>query len=187
MIEPGEFRQLMQFLNNAYPRFTLEPETIEVYYQILSDLPLDLVKAAILQLITEDSPWCPAVGQIRSCAFDLLDRESGVPTAWDAWSEVCKRIGDNGYVSVPEFTHPLIKRTVDAVGGWLVLCMSENAVADRARFVQAYETFSRRERAQSRMLPQVRQILELASGEKQLAVEAKIGECADALRSSRRP
>lgn len=163
MIEPAEFRKVMQFLNNAYPRFTLEPETIEVYYQILSDLPLDLVKAAILQLITEDSPWCPAVGQIRSCVFDLLDRESGVPTAWDAWAEVCKRIGDTGHVCIPEFSHLLIKQAVDGVGGWRELCMSENAIADRARFVQAYEALARRERIQSRMLPQVREVLELAS------------------------
>jgi hypothetical protein len=126
----------MQFLNSAYPRFTLEPETIEVYYQILSDLPLDLVKAAILQLITEDSPWCPSVGQIRSCAFDLLDRESGVPTAWDAWAEVTKRFGTHGHASLPEFSHPLIKSAVDGVGGWRELCMSTNAIADRARFVQ---------------------------------------------------
>jgi len=166
MIGPAEFRKLMQFLNNAYPRFTLEPETIEVYYQILSDLPLDLVKAAILQLITEDSPWCPAVGQIRSCAFDLLDRESGVPTAWDAWAEVCKRIGDHGNTcppSLPEFSHPLIQCTVDGVGGWLDLCMSMNRIADRARFVQAYEALAKRERMQVRMLPRAREVLELAS------------------------
>ena len=171
MIDPAEFRKLMQFLNNTYPRFTLEPETIEVYYQILGDLSLDLVKAAILQLITEDSPWCPSVGQIRSRAFDLLDRESGVPSAWDAWAEVCRRFGTHGHSRLPEFSHPLIKRTVDGVGGWRELCMSTNAVADRARFVQAYEVMAKRERAQVRMLPQVREMLELASG-KMKQVEA---------------
>jgi len=162
----------MQFLNSAYPRFTLEPETIEVYYQILSDLPLDLVEAAILQLITEDSPWCPSVGQIRSCAFDMLDRESGVPTAWDAWAEVTRRFGTHGHSRLPEFSHPLIKQAVDGVGGWRALCMSENAIADRARFVQAYETLAKRERAQSRMLPQVREMLELVSGKMKQQPEA---------------
>jgi len=42
--------------------------------------------------------------------------------------------------------------------------MSENAVADRARFVQAYETLAKRERAQIRMLPAVREVLELVIG-----------------------
>ena len=184
MIGPAEFRKLMEFLGKAYPRFTLGPETIEVYYQILGDLSLDLVKAAILQLISDDSPWCPSAGQIRGCAFDLLDREANVPTAWDAWAEVCKRIGDIGYDRkwIPEFSHSLIKRTVDAVGGWLVLCMSENAIADRARFVQAYETLAKRERAQARMLPQVRKVLELVGDEKRQVIEAVTGKCVDKLR-----
>lgn len=164
MIDPAEFRKLMQFLNSAYPRFTLEPETIEVYYQILKDLSLDLVKAAILQLITEDSPWCPSAGQVRSCAFNLIEQQLGVPSAWDAWAEVCKRFGTHGHSSLPEFSHPLIKRAVDGVGGWRLLCMSTNAIADRARFVQAYEALAKRERAQVRMLPQVREVLELAGG-----------------------
>lgn len=191
MIEPAEFRKLMQFLSKAYPRFSLEPETIEVYYQVLSDLSLDLVKAAILQLITEDSPWCPSVGQIRSCAFDLLDHQAGVPTAWDAWAEVCARIGDCGWlgdcgVPSPEFSHPLIQCTVNAVGGWLRLCMSTNSVADRARFAQAYETLAKRERIQVRMLPQVREILELTSSKMKQKITAKINESADTLRGDMR-
>ena len=188
MIGLDEFRKLMHFLGKAYPRFTLEPETIEVYYQILADLPLDLVKAAILQLVSDDSPWCPAAGQIRSRAFDLLDRQAGVPTAWDAWAEITKWFGAHSDDrSLPDFSHPLVRQTVDAVGGWRVLCMSTNIVADRARFVQAYEAMAKRERAQSRMLPQVRDVLELVSGEKRQAIEAKIGGCADTLRGTRRP
>ena len=186
MIEPAEFRKLMQFLSKAYPRFTLEPETIEVYYQILSDLSLDLVKAAVLQLISDDSPWCPAAGQVRGRAFDLLDRESGVPSAWDAWAEVTKRFGTHGHSRLPEFSHPLIKRTVDGVGGWRELCMSTNAVADRARFVQAYEAIVRRERALTRMLPQVREMLELTSGKMKQKIAARIGESADTLRGDMR-
>lgn len=184
MIEPDEFRKLMQFLGKAYPRFTLEPETIEVYYQILGDLSLDLVKAAILQLISDDSPWCPAAGQVRGRAFDLLDRESGVSSAWDAWAEVTKRFGTHGHSRLPEFSHPLIKRAVDGVGGWRELCMSTNAVADRARFVQAYKALAKRERAGLRMLPQVREVLELIGGKQRQAIEVRVSACANKLRDN---
>lgn len=181
-----EFGKALAVLEDAYPRYTLEPRVVKTWYAILGDLEPDLLKAAVLQIASENRPFLPAPGEVRQCAFDLVERHSNFPTAWDAWAEVCKRIGDNGYVSVPEFTHPLIKRTVDAVGGWLQLCWSENAVADRARFVQAYETLAKRERAQSRMLPQVREVLELVSGKRRQVIEAVTGKCADKLRGDMR-
>lgn len=178
MMNELEFGKALAVLEDAYPRYTLEPRVVRTWYAILGDLDPDLLKAAVLQIASEDRPFLPAPGEVRQCAFDLVERHSNFPTAWDAWSEVCKRIGDNGYVRVPEFTHPLIKRTVDCVGGWLQLCWSENAVADRARFVQAYETLAKRERAQVRILPQVREVLELASG-KMKQVEAETGRRRD--------
>lgn len=174
MINELEFGKALAVLEDAYPRYTLEPRVVKTYYAILGDLDPDLLKAATFQIASEARPFFPAPGEIRQCAFDLVERHANVPTAWDAWAEVCKRIGDHGYVRMPEFTHPLIKKTVDCVGGWLQLCWSENAVADRARFVQAYETLAKRERTQVRMLPQVREVLELAS-RKMKRVEAETG------------
>ena len=187
MIDELEFGKILAVLEDMYPRYTLEPRVVKAYYAVLGDLDVDLLKAATLQIGSENRPFFPAAGELRQCAFDLVERQSGVPTAWDAWSEVCKRIGDHGYVRVPEFSHPLIQRTVDAVGGWLTLCMSENSIADRARFAQAYETLAQRERTQFRMLPAVREALELAGGEQRQAIEALTSECADKLREPRRP
>ena len=179
-----EFGKALAVLEDAYPRYTLEPRVVRTWYAILGDLEPDLLKAAVLQIASENRPFLPAPGEVRQCAFDLVERHSNFPTAWDAWAEVCKRIGDHGYVRMPEFTHPLIKHTVDCVGGWLQLCWSENAVADRARFIQAYETLAKRKRTQSRMLPQVREVLELASGKMRQEIAARIGESADALRGN---
>ena len=180
-----EFGKALAVLEDAYPRYTLEPRVVRTWYAILGDLDPELLKAAVLQIASENRPFLPAPGEVRQCAFDLVDRQSDVPTAWDAWSEVCKRFGTHGHARLPEFSHPLIKRAIDGVGGWRMLCMSENAVADRARFVQAYETLAKRERAQSRMLPQVREMLELASG-KRWQIAAKISESADTLRGDMR-
>lgn len=197
MIDELEFGKALAVLEDAYPRYTLEPRVIRTWYAILGDLEPDLLKAAVLQIASENRPFLPAPGEVRQCAFDLVERHSNFPTAWDAWAEVTKRFGTHGHASLPEFSHPLIKRTVDGVGGWRELCMSTNAIADRARFVQAYETLAKRERAQVRMLPEVRTIVEIVSGKQRVmiktsgtqrqAIEAKIGDCADTLRETRRP
>ena len=160
-----EFGKALAVLEDAYPRYTLEPRVVRTYYAILGDLDSDLLKAATLQIASEARPFFPAPGEIRQCAFDLVDRQAGIPTAWDAWAEVSKRFGTHGHARLPEFSHPLIKSAVDGVGGWRELCMSTNAVADRARFAQAYETLAKRGRAQARMLPEVHEVVKrLAAG-----------------------
>ena len=179
-----EFGKALAVLEDAYPRYTLEPRVVRTWYAILGDLEPDLLKAAVLQIVSEGRPFLPAPGEVRQCAFDLLDRQSDVPTAWNAWAEVSRRFGTHGHSRLPEFSHPLIKRAVDSVGGWREICMSTNAVADRARFVQAYEALAKRERAQVRMLPAVREALELAGGERRQAIEARMGGCADILRGN---
>ena len=165
MIDRMEFMKILAALAALWPRFKLEAVTIDASYAILGDLDVDLLRAATLQIGSEARPFFPAAGELRQCAFDLLDRQAGVPTAWDAWAEVCKRFGTHGHASLPKFSHPLIKRVVDAVGGWRELCMSTNQVAGRARFAQAYEVLARRERTQARMLPEVREVIKrLAAG-----------------------
>jgi len=187
MMDELEFGKALAVLEDAYPRYTLEPRVVRTWYAILGDLDPNLLKAAVLQIASENRPFLPAPGEVRQCAFDLVERQSDVPTAWDAWAEVTKRFGTHGHSRLPEFSHPLIRRTVDGVGGWRELCMSTNAVADRARFVQAYETLAKRERAQFRILPAVREALELVGGERHRAIEAATSECADKLRETRRP
>lgn len=158
MMELTEFAKILAVLENCYPRFNLEPRTIEAYYAILSDLDARLLKAAALH-IAATSKWFPTASELRGAAFELLERQAGMPTAWDAWAEVCKKVGEEGHVRIPEFSHPLIQDTVKAVGGWLALCMSDNAVADRARFVQAYGSFIARERCETRLLPAIQELV----------------------------
>ena len=150
-----QFLEVMAFLSAAYPRHNLTDETLAAYRAILGDLSADLLKAAALQIASRDSPWFPAAGQLRAAAFRLLEREAGVPNMGEAWGEVVRKIGEDGHIRVPEFSNPLIQAAVNGVGGWRELCMSENFVADRARFLQVYEVLAKRERETVAMLPAV--------------------------------
>lgn len=164
MITEADFRKIMGVLGTAYPRFQLEGPTIEVYFQILSDLPPELLKATTLHLAAT-SKWFPAASEIRDAAFELVERQSGVPDATQAWEEVTRELGASGYMRAPQFSHPTINAAVNATGGWRNLCMSTNTVAERARYIQAYQMLVKRERAVTRMLPAVRDAVAKVAGQ----------------------
>jgi hypothetical protein len=155
------FANEMGLLAAAFPRFQMTPATIEAYYLILADMPQGLVKAAMLQLVGDDSPWFPSAGQIRAAAFRLVEEERGDKSGGEAWGEVMAAVGKYGYVRTPEFSDPLIGDCVSAVGGWLVLCTSpiDTIHTTRARFIQSYEILQDRQKRQERMLPAVREVV----------------------------
>jgi len=164
-MEIREFSKIVYFVAAAYPSFTVKQDMLEAYHAILGDLEPGLLKAAALQLASEKRAFFPSAGELRTAAFDLLERGSGVPTASEAWGEVKLQIGAVGYVGTPEFSHPLIDQAVRIIG-WRDLCMSNNAVAERARYIQAYEALLGRQRTEVAMLPQVRDtVLALSGGE----------------------
>lgn len=58
----------------------------------------------------------------------------------------------------PSYNHPMVARTVKLLGG-LDAILSENPVADRARFVQAYTELLAREMSVVGMVPDVREYI----------------------------
>lgn len=166
MAQLAKVVKILGGLAALYPRYELTEATIAAYHRVLEDVPGDVLDRAALHLGSTNT-FFPAAAELRAAAFELVETAQGIPNAWDAWTEVTKSFGTNGiYWGAPDWTHPLIARAVDAIGGYAALCRSENAMADRARFVQAYETFLLRERDKSRMLPKVREAIErIVSGD----------------------
>ena len=128
----------------AYPNFDLKPETVKVYLKLLADLPDELLEEASLAHIAQ-STFFPTVAELRTAAFELVERQNPLPAGLEAWSEVEDQIQRVGYIGQPVFQHPLTAQLVNAMG-WQNLCRSENQVADRAHFLTAYEQLLNRER-----------------------------------------
>lgn len=162
MADPREFAEIMAFLSALFPHHNTTDATIQAYYAILSDLPGDVLKAAVEHIASQDGRWFPSAGKLRAAAFELMQHQDGAPSAMEAWGEVSAAFGTNGRDRLPEWTHELIGLAVQDVGGWRGLCDSpiEMVASDRARFVQAYEGRVRREQTDTRMLPGVRQVVE---------------------------
>lgn len=151
--------KVLAFLAASYPNFKLQPETVEAYAEMLADVPPDLLKAAAKQCVAA-SRFFPTVAELRDAALALMPQQSGLPTAGEAWAEVCQQIRRTGSYGKPEFSTPLIGRAVDSMGGWKMLCMSEDPMPDRAHFFRVYEALAQRATAQAKMLPEVRVLAE---------------------------
>lgn len=174
--------KLVMVLLAAFPAFrantgaTVE-QMVRAYHRVLSDLDADLLNS-VADHIMGTSTFFPSAGEIRRAAFHLAEIGLGIPSAQDAWAEVSAMIRkgfwetDKGWwearpPNAEDWSHPLVQKAVDAVGGWVALRTSENTVADRARFLQAYDAYVTRHREQERMLPSVRQAVEqLGNGER---------------------
>lgn len=65
--------------------------------------------------------------------------------------DVCK-----GKVT-PEFSHPIIKATVEAIG-WEQLRYSDNLMVDRAHFLKAYESLILKQKEDDVILPEIKQL-----------------------------
>ena len=163
----SDFIKALRMLCAAYPNFKPEPATFEIYYRILRDVPDQLLDAGMAKAAAE-SEYMPTAARIRRCAFEVRDAISRRPTAYEAWGEVVAAFAAIGSYRIPEWSHPAVEMAVRQVGGWTYLCTSENMVADRARFVECYEAISKREVEQSRMLPEIKQLVDKMRADKKL-------------------
>lgn len=136
---------------------------ITAYYAVLQDIPDQLLKAATLHAAGKGR-FFPSASELRQAAVEIQIRAKDIPPAQDAWAEV-KRAFRSGFSryrvpSVADWSHPMVARALDAIGGWRTLCDSENDAADRARFLQAYQVYLERDVSDLELLPAVSEAIQ---------------------------
>lgn len=160
MTEQKEIAKIVMMIAAAYPNFNLSEMTVEVYFQVLKDVPADLLKAATMQAISEPGrKFAPSVGEIRGSVAEIIRRSSGMPSSYEAWQEVLYQARKTGHAGKPDFSHPMVHKVVQ-IFGWRELCLSENSVADRARFIDAYEQISSKDLIETMTLPDVKNYID---------------------------
>jgi hypothetical protein len=112
---------------------------VDAWHTALEDLT-SAIAARALKRLAATSKFIPSCAEIREAA-DVITRGERRPGG-DAWGDVRKAIGRQGRNRPPgvawDFEDSIVRAAVDALG-WTALCDSENAVADRARFVELYD------------------------------------------------
>ncbi len=125
-------------LSAAYEH-PLAESTLAVYAGALADIPDEALKQAVAAHLSLNIHF-PRIAELRNLAL-----AGEYPDPVEAWGEVVQQIRRVGSYGQPSFSNPLIHRVVEQLG-WVLLCQSDNLIADRARFLQAYETLLRREK-----------------------------------------
>lgn len=127
----------------------------DIWVQLLADIPVDVLRAAALQHISE-SKWFPVVSDLRDASARILHPRR--TTAIEAWGEVRRAFSRWWPSGMPTFSDDITARVVAELG-WHNLCMSECQESDRARFLQGYDEHCRREMSEAVALPEVRRIM----------------------------
>jgi hypothetical protein len=148
----------------------------KVWRDMLGDFTYAQCNAA-LRLLVQTRQFMPTIAEIRSAVLDL---ERGPVTAGgDAWGDVLAAMKSKGAHRTPgiDFTFPDVTtaRCVQRLG-WRDLCLSENTMADRARFIELYDKLAveQRREAQSPALAAARERRQLAAGESQTQQVGKL-------------
>ena len=161
--------EVLSLLFDAYPRAEVNEGTNKVYLMTLQDIEPLILKAAVLKHITE-CKWFPTVAELREAAGCVLERANGEPDGYTAWAEVLQQIDRVGSYRVPQFSFKRIQKALDGIGGWKALCMSENLVSDRMRFIEAYNVYEARDKETRQMLPAVGQAIAKLAQQKRVMI-----------------
>ena len=158
-----EILRVLKTLGDVFPSFRLSSSAIEINVQLLVDIPGAVLEQSSMEHMSRSS-FFPSIAELRSAAFSIIDAAQPVPTAYEAWSEVQELIQHTGHYNLPKFDNPITAQVVKQLN-WRYLCLSNNPVADRAHFIQAYQALVERERNSEHRLPMVREFIsELKAG-----------------------
>jgi len=174
MASKSEIAEIQAVLMAAFPNYRPADLVIvsQVWFEILQDLPGDLLRMAVLQYCGENHEFAPSAGTVREYAFRLRAKAAGIPGAYQAYLEVLEMPADqiksytgeeNGqfviYHQKVGFSHPLIERVARLLG-WPKTFPSDNPAADRAQFLKAYEAEMERYLEDAARLPAVEKYIE---------------------------
>lgn len=146
-MEFREFQQLCKGMRAVYtqPNFLPDEYAIKMWYALLKDLDYNVLSVAVQQYMMTNK-FAPTVAELRELATVMV---KGKPKDWgDGWESVQRAIRDYGFyqeekalASMDNTTRQTVKRL-----GWQQLCMSENAMTDRANFRMIYEQITQRQK-----------------------------------------
>jgi hypothetical protein len=132
-------------LFNAFPSARTTDATVEAYERHLIELDATAAGRAIQRLIGTCT-FLPSIAEVRAACLDLSNgpRRTGV----EAFTIATSAVEHIGFYRLPRFKDKLISETIRMWGTWEEFCLRDrDDPAGRARFIEMYDTLSKRGRA----------------------------------------
>lgn len=158
-----EFAQVTGYLSAAVNKPMLR-EQIEVYFDLLKDLPAIAVGAAARQALVESQyPTIPPVGVIRQLATRAVQPEALTwGEAFQLTLQAVRRHGLDGERQALASLPPVVAHAARCLG-WRSLCDATSLETVRAQFRDIYAPLAEREERQWTLPRPVREALEVAA------------------------
>lgn len=143
---PDEWLDTASTWARIWPDRPLQPESVEVWYDLLADLDGPAVRAALLQMAADPTRagWPPrSPGELRAAT------EPPAADWTDAIGRLAIEIRRHGrYGGRPALDDPALDAYVDSQGGWTALCATFDPTNPtvRAQFRDHYQTVTERTR-----------------------------------------
>lgn len=145
-VSKQEFATLVLAMQAMYgDEFIETEESMDVWFALLHDLDYQILSKA-LQKHMLTNKFKPTVAELREIYAGLI---CPVISDWsEGWEQVSKAIGHYGMYRTEEAMESFDEVTREAVKrlGFQNICLSENIVADRARFAEIYQAIQQRKR-----------------------------------------
>lgn len=155
MADKKDVLEILALISVAYPNFKMTQSgtvsTADAYLALLGDLPADVLKLATLKCCAESGrAFAPSIGEIRGAVAEIQRKANNIPSALDAWNEVCNapkpypadyviyRGGEKVEHPVYEWSHPFVKKIAYQFG-FPDFPNFDNESTDRAHFFRQYE------------------------------------------------
>lgn len=146
LVSKQEFATLVLAMQAMYgDEFIGTEEAMDVWFALLHDLDYQILSKA-LQKHMLTNKFKPTVAELREIYADLI---CPIISDWsEGWEQVSKAIGHYGMYRTEEAMESFDEVTREAVKrlGFQNICLSENIVADRARFAEIYQAIQQRKR-----------------------------------------
>jgi hypothetical protein len=167
-----EFKILAKGLKAVYtyPSFLPDADSLEIWFQLLKDLPYEPCNIAIQKYMMTETE-VPRVANIRNICLEIMAGEK--PQWGDGWQEVLmaiRRYGSYGELEAMASFSDITRQTVERMG-YQNICRSEMIEAERKNFGIIFEQIANREH-EKKKLPQGMQQL-IASIQEKKMLEAK--------------
>lgn len=183
--------EIIAIISSAYPRFSVDQSTVDVWISFVADIPDDLLKASVCRFISSaDHPFPPSIPEIRAQATDIRREVVGVPTAFEAWEEVINmpaprttRLMRDGVWVEPEdavWKNEVVGIVAARLGWPKRFPTGSDEMADRAHFVKAYESEVRKRLQTETQVPLVTKYIEQEKSKRLLDVTGEMKKLTEA-------
>lgn len=138
---------ILSFIKEAYNNFQVTPTKIKVWYLVLSDLPYEDTKNAVLRLILTHT-FPPSIAEIRQAVFN--DSTLNEVEALDEVVKALKKYGAYEGKAAMNSMSPLTRKVVEVMG-WQNICLSESPEFWRNEFIKLYQRLLEREKIDNQL------------------------------------